>query len=117
MITIRNISYALRDAKGEMTSAPSTTAPDRGTCRCGTQHTPEDPALGTALDPATYDYAAAVLFNNHAGNLWMRFTTRLRREIAARAGLTRREDDVPGDGRSAPQDSAGAITNAPTGAE
>ncbi|MFE9445612.1 replication initiator protein RepSA [Streptomyces sp. NPDC006602] len=65
--------------------------PDHGTCRCGTRHTPDDPALGTALNPATYDYAAAVLFNNHAGNLWQRFTTRLRREIAARAGLTRRE--------------------------
>lgn len=49
------------------------------------------PELGTALDPATYDYAAAVLFNNHAGQLWQRFTTRLRREIAAAGGLTQRE--------------------------
>ncbi|MER6738546.1 replication initiator [Streptomyces puniciscabiei] len=65
--------------------------PDRGTCRCGTHHHADDPALGTALDPATYDYAGAVLFNNHAGQLWQRFTTRLRREIATRAGLTRRE--------------------------
>ncbi|WP_055493477.1 replication initiator protein RepSA [Streptomyces sp. TP-A0356] len=65
--------------------------PDRGACRCGTHHTADDPALGTALDPETYDYAGAVLFNNHAGELWQRFTTRLRREIAARAGLTRRE--------------------------
>ncbi|MER5856228.1 replication initiator protein RepSA [Streptomyces sp900105245] len=65
--------------------------PDRGTCRCGTHHPADDPALGTALDPATYDYAGAVLFNNHAGQLWQRFTTRLRREIATRAGLTRRE--------------------------
>ncbi|MBW8700824.1 hypothetical protein MBT84_14580 [Streptomyces sp. MBT84] len=65
--------------------------PDRGVCRCGTRHPADDPALGTALDPATYDYTGAVLFNNHAGQLWMRFTTRLRREIAARAGLTRRE--------------------------
>lgn len=64
--------------------------PDRGTCRCGTHHPTDDPALGTALDPTTYDYTAAVLFNNHAGDLWMRFTTRLRREIAARAGLTQR---------------------------
>ncbi|MEU7646791.1 replication initiator protein RepSA [Streptomyces huasconensis] len=62
--------------------------PDHGTCRCGTQHAPE---LGTALDPDTYDYAGAVLFNNYAGQLWQRFTTRLRRELAARAGLTRRE--------------------------
>ncbi|MEU6542737.1 replication initiator protein RepSA [Streptomyces sp. NPDC046859] len=65
--------------------------PDRGICRCGTGHAADDPALGTALDPETYDYAGAVLFNNHAGQLWQRFTTRLRREIAARAGLTRRE--------------------------
>jgi hypothetical protein len=65
--------------------------PDRGVCRCGTRHPEDDPALGTALDPATYDYAGTVLFNNHAGQLWQRFTTRLRREIAARAGLTQRE--------------------------
>lgn len=65
--------------------------PDRGVCRCGTHHAEDDPALGTALDPTTYDYAGTVLFNNHAGQLWQRFTTRLRREIAARAGLTQRE--------------------------
>ncbi|MFJ3694926.1 replication initiator protein RepSA [Streptomyces sp. NPDC090052] len=60
-------------------------------CRCGTRHTDDDPALGTSLDPDTYDYECAVLFNNHAGQLWQRFTTRLRREIAARAGLSQRE--------------------------
>ncbi|MFJ6116218.1 replication initiator protein RepSA [Streptomyces sp. NPDC092129] len=65
--------------------------PDRGACRCGTRHGSNDSALGTALDPATYDYAGAVLFNNHAGQLWQRFTNRLRRELAARAGLTQRE--------------------------
>ncbi|MEE1794394.1 replication initiator protein RepSA [Streptomyces sp. BE308] len=65
--------------------------PDRGVCRCGAQHAPDASELGTALDPATYDYAGAVLFNNHAGHLWQRFTTRLRRELAARVGLTRRE--------------------------
>ncbi|NUL05217.1 replication initiation protein [Streptomyces lunaelactis] len=64
--------------------------PDRGICRCGTRHQEDDPILGTALDPATYDYAGTVLFNNHAGQLWQRFTTRLRRELAARAGLTQR---------------------------
>ncbi|MFE2539370.1 replication initiator protein RepSA [Actinacidiphila glaucinigra] len=64
--------------------------PDTGRCRCGTRHAADDPALGTALDPATYDYAGTVLFNNHAGQLWQRFTNRLRREIAARAGLTQR---------------------------
>ncbi|MGW6574249.1 replication initiator protein RepSA [Streptomyces sp. NPDC054945] len=60
-------------------------------CRCGAHHQEDAAELGTALDPATYDYAAAVLFNNHAGQLWQRFTTRLRREIAAHAGLTQRE--------------------------
>ncbi|MEU8351012.1 replication initiator protein RepSA [Streptomyces sp. NPDC048845] len=64
--------------------------PDRGTCRCGLRHAPDDPALGTALAPETYDYAGAVLFNNHAGQLWQRFTNRLRRELAARAGLPQR---------------------------
>ncbi|MGW0084445.1 replication initiator protein RepSA [Streptomyces sp. NPDC003393] len=65
--------------------------PDRGSCHCGTRHPEDDPALGTALDPVTYDYAGTVLFNNHAGELWHRFINRLRREIAARAGLTQRE--------------------------
>ncbi|MFE1858864.1 replication initiator protein RepSA [Streptomyces anandii] len=65
--------------------------PDHGVCRCGTPHAPDAPELGTALDPDSYDYAGAVLFNNHAGQLWQRFTTRLRRELAARAGLSRRD--------------------------
>ncbi|MFF9337681.1 replication initiator protein RepSA [Streptomyces albogriseolus] len=62
--------------------------PENGRCRCGVAH-PEDAAeLGTALDADTYDYAGAVLWNNHAGDLWRRFTIYLRREIAARAGIT-----------------------------
>ncbi|MGW7607184.1 replication initiator protein RepSA [Streptomyces sp. NPDC054766] len=64
--------------------------PDRGVCRCGTRHASDDPALGTSLDPETYDYAGAVLFNNHAGDLWHRLVKRLHREVAARAGLTQR---------------------------
>ncbi|MET8100445.1 replication initiator protein RepSA [Streptomyces sp. NPDC005236] len=64
--------------------------PDHGRCRCGVLHAPDDPALGTALDPDSYDYAGAVLFNNHAGELWHRLVKRLHREIAARAGLTQR---------------------------
>ncbi|MFJ5267609.1 replication initiator protein RepSA [Streptomyces sp. NPDC088358] len=62
--------------------------PASGRCRCGSSHAEDDPALGTALDPARYDYAGAVLFNNHAGDLWRRFTIYLRREVAAHAGLT-----------------------------
>ncbi|MCX5075606.1 replication initiation protein [Streptomyces sp. NBC_00513] len=59
-------------------------------CQCGKHHQEDAPELGTALDPATYDYAGAVLFNNHGGQLWQRFTTRLRREIAAYACLSQR---------------------------
>ncbi|MFJ4889064.1 replication initiator protein RepSA [Streptomyces sp. NPDC088788] len=62
--------------------------PASGRCRCGAVHAEDDPALGTALDPERYDYPGAVLWNNHAGDLWRRFTIYLRREIAARAGLT-----------------------------
>ncbi|MFG3110165.1 replication initiator protein RepSA [Streptomyces tendae] len=62
--------------------------PASGRCRCGIQHGETDPALGTALDPGRYDYAGAVLWNNYAGDLWRRFTIYLRREIAARAGIT-----------------------------
>ncbi|MET8682574.1 replication initiator, partial [Streptomyces sp. NPDC004647] len=54
------------------------------------QHQDDDPALGTALNPNRYDYAGAVLWNNYAGQLWQRFTIYLRREIAARAGLSQR---------------------------
>nr|WP_202448454.1 replication initiator protein RepSA [Streptomyces sp. SID2999] len=62
--------------------------PDSGRCRCGSSHAEDSPVLGMALDPGRYDYPGAVLFNNHAGDLWRRFTIYLRREIAARAGLT-----------------------------
>jgi hypothetical protein len=65
--------------------------PDTGRCRCGTRHRDDDPALGTPLDPERYDYAGAVLFNNYAGQLWQRFTINLRREIAARVGVSQRE--------------------------
>ncbi|MFJ8152526.1 replication initiator [Streptomyces sp. NPDC094468] len=60
-------------------------------CRCGTRHEEADPALGSPLDPDTYDYEAAVLWNAHAGALWRRFSIYLRREVAKRAGLTQRD--------------------------
>ncbi|MFG2882587.1 replication initiator [Streptomyces sp. NPDC048297] len=64
--------------------------PEARPCRCGTRHEAADPLLGTPLNPATYDYAGAVLFNAHAGALWARFTTYLRREIAVRLGMTQK---------------------------
>jgi hypothetical protein len=64
--------------------------PDSGRCRCGTTHPADAPELGTPLNPDTYDYEAAVLWNAHAGALWRRFSIYLRREIAKRAGLSQR---------------------------
>ncbi|MEV7979724.1 replication initiator [Streptomyces sp. NPDC086519] len=63
---------------------------DGRACRCGTHHDQDDDALGTPLDPDTYDYEAAVLWNAHAGALWRRFSIYLRREVAKRAGLSQR---------------------------
>ncbi|MFK0171149.1 replication initiator protein RepSA [Streptomyces sp. NPDC090306] len=59
-------------------------------CRCGTRHPEDAPVLGTPLDPETYDYAGAVLWNNHASDLWRYFSIYLRREIARHAGLTQK---------------------------
>ncbi|MET7737138.1 replication initiator [Streptomyces sp. NPDC005402] len=59
-------------------------------CRCGLHHDQDDEALGTPLNPNTYDYEAAVLWNAHAGALWRRFSIYLRREVAKRAGLSQR---------------------------
>jgi len=59
-------------------------------CRCGQRHRADDPVVGTPLSPATYDYTGAVLWNAHAGALWARFTTYLRRELAAHLGITQK---------------------------
>ncbi|MEN1887966.1 replication initiator protein RepSA [Streptomyces mirabilis] len=65
--------------------------PGNRPCRCGQHHREDAPELGTPLDPTTYDYAGAVLWNNHASDLWRYFTIYLRREIAKRAGLTQKD--------------------------
>ncbi|WP_306332637.1 YuiA family protein [Streptomyces sp. KL118A] len=57
-------------------------------CACGSHHTEDEPVLGTPLNPATYDYTGAVLWNAHAGQLWARFTIYLRRALAAHLGMT-----------------------------
>ncbi|WP_405734858.1 replication initiation protein [Streptomyces sp. NBC_00028] len=59
-------------------------------CHCGLHHDQEDDSLGSPLNPDTYDYEAAVLWNAHAGALWRRFSIYLRREVAKRAGLSQR---------------------------
>ncbi|MGW4521030.1 replication initiator [Amycolatopsis sp. NPDC004378] len=60
-------------------------------CRCGRHHHNGDPQLGTPLNPDRYDYNSAVLWQAHAGVLWSRFVTRLRRELARLAGIRVRD--------------------------
>lgn len=60
-------------------------------CGCGAFHHDADPRLGAPIDPDRYDYPAAVLWNAHAGELWHRFTVRLRRELARAAGIRVRD--------------------------
>jgi len=65
--------------------------PDNGRpCRCGQRHDADDAELGAAIDPATYDYEGAVLWNWHAPALWNRFVIELARVLAGRAGLSER---------------------------
>ena len=65
--------------------------PGHRPCACRAWHREADTRLGSPVDPAAYDYEAAVLWNNHAGALWADFTRRLRRALATAGGLTVRE--------------------------
>jgi len=64
---------------------------DRQRCRCGKRHDADDPQLGEAIDPTSYDYEGAVLWNWHAPAPWNRFIIELVRVLAAQAGLSERE--------------------------
>jgi hypothetical protein len=68
---------------------PVHTRPDHGrACRCGQRHEVDDPMLGSAIDPAGYDYEGAVLWNWRAPGLWNRFVTELVRVLAANARVS-----------------------------
>lgn len=75
---------------GPVHNRPTTPGGDIRPCRCRKLHESSDALLGTPLNPATYDYPGAVLFNAHASALWARFTIYLRRELAARLGMTQK---------------------------
>ncbi|MFF3848613.1 replication initiator [Streptomyces sp. NPDC002328] len=75
---------------GPVHNRPTTDAGKTRPCACGDTHTEDAPELGTPLKPATYDYTGAVLWNAHAGQLWARFTTYLRRALAKHFGMTQR---------------------------
>jgi hypothetical protein len=59
-------------------------------CACTERHHPADPRISTPLNPDTYDYTGQVLWQAHAGKLWSRFTTALRRTLAHHLGVTGR---------------------------
>lgn len=60
-------------------------------CACGSYHHEHDPIRGQPLNPEDYDYLGHVLWQAHAGVLWSRFTTYLRRHLARAAGIRVRE--------------------------
>ncbi len=69
---------------------------------CFTRHRRDDPALGQPLCPDCYDYAAHVVWNNQAGELWRR----TKQAIERRLGQLARRRRVPpirvlrGDGKT-----------------
>ncbi|MEU4245820.1 replication initiator [Amycolatopsis sp. NPDC026612] len=78
---------------GPVHSRRTTRTGRRIPCACGEHHHEADTRVGTALNPETYDYRGAVLWQGNAGDLWHAFTVRLRREIATAAGY--RAKDFP----------------------
>ncbi|MFT7835154.1 replication initiation protein [Saccharothrix sp. BKS2] len=74
---------------GPVHNRPTTRSGKARPCTgCGAFHHPDDPRIGTPVDPDGYDYVGAVLWQAHAGKLWHRFTITLRRHLARSAGLT-----------------------------
>ncbi|MGH8833886.1 MAG: replication initiator [Actinomycetes bacterium] len=64
-----------------------------GGASCIARHGEDDPLLGQPIDPESYDYEGAVLWNAHAPLLWARFTIELRRAIV-RVVNTRASGDL-----------------------
>ncbi|MEV6980655.1 replication initiator [Sphaerisporangium sp. NPDC051017] len=58
---------------------------------CGARHEEDDPQVGQPVCVDCYDYAGAVLWNAHAGELWRRFTQALPAVFARQLGITRAE--------------------------
>ncbi|BBJ41385.1 hypothetical protein SSPO_041030 [Streptomyces antimycoticus] len=56
---------------------------------CSLTHSEGDPLTGQPVCPACYDYPGHVLWHAHAGRLWDRFTTAVRRHLDSAAGVPR----------------------------
>jgi hypothetical protein len=64
---------------------------------CRRRHRADDPELGQPLNPDTYDYVGAVLWNTLATKLWARTTQVVNRHTARLLGISQR--DWPSSGR------------------
>ena len=74
---------------GSVHTRPCTKTGRARPCGCGAYHHEVDPRLGTACDPAGYDYVGAVLWQAHATELWRRFTITTARHLATTLGIPR----------------------------
>jgi hypothetical protein len=61
-----------------------------GPSRCQQRHHPDDPLLGQPLDPDTYDYVGAVIWNALATRLWARTVQLVNRHAARQLGIPQR---------------------------
>ncbi|GAA3460681.1 plasmid replication initiator protein [Saccharothrix longispora] len=76
---------------GKVHNQPRTRSGKARRCGCGEFHHDADTRLGTPLDPTTYDYVGAVLWQAHASELWRRFTITTARHLADALGIRRGE--------------------------
>lgn len=90
-LTAPSFGAVHRSADGQPCHPRRNTSPcDHGLPQaCGLVHADTDPAVGQPLCPACYDYPAHVLWHAHAGRLWDRFTTAVRRHLASVAEVPR----------------------------
>lgn len=72
---------------GPVHTRPTTPAGRLRPCGCGERHHEHDTRLGTPLDPESYDYTGAVLWQAHAPELWRRFTITAARHLAHALGI------------------------------
>jgi len=61
-----------------------------GPGRCHLRHGPDDPELGQPLDPRSYDYSAAVIWNALSTRLWARTVQLVNRQAARLLGIPQR---------------------------
>ncbi len=62
-----------------------------GTVQCRVRHTPDDLLLGQPLDPTTYDYPNAVIWNALVTRLWPRTVQLANRQSARSLGISQRD--------------------------